>query len=187
MIKYQLALIVFMVFLSSCDSELEPDRNHEKSFIRGALQSRVAKKVQKKHKIYASGFGFWGPDCYEELDISFDYPDRLSRDDARFLILDIAAIFLEEVNQDEKIRPHLCQYPYTVKNLSIPIFPHKNGYEKPIHPDFVLIDLQGGVISFKTKLENQKYDYHSEEKETVEEALKILNEQGRVPDYFKEV
>jgi len=184
--KYLLILICLSIFSSSCSSENEPDRSHEKSYIRGVVQSRVAKKVEKKHKLYASGFGFWGPDCYEELEISFEHQGILSRDEARFLIVDIAADFLEEVNQDENIRPHLCQFPYTIKNLFIPIFPRMKGYKNPIHPDYVLISLSDGVISYKTELENQKYEYHTEEDETFEDALNILSEQGRVPEYFKD-
>jgi len=185
MIKYLLTLVCFLIFFTSCNSEPEPDRSHEKSYIRGVVQSRVAKKVENKHKLYASGFGFWGARCYEELKISFEHQGILSRDEARFLIVDVAADFLEEVNQDEKIRPHLCQFPYTIKNLSIPIFPRKNGFKNPTHPDYVVIKLHDGTISYKTELEGQKYDYHTEEDETFEEALQILREQGRIPEYFK--
>jgi len=186
MIKYLLAFTGFAVLFASCNSEPESDRSNEKGYIRVAVQRRVAKKVEKKHRLRASGFGFWGPDCYEELKIFFVSPVVLSRDEARFLILDVAADFLEVVNQDENIRPHLCQHPYTMNHLSIAFFPKRNGYEKPIYPDYVVIDFQGGIISYKTKLENQKYGYHSEEDETFEEALKILREQGRAPEYFKD-
>jgi hypothetical protein len=183
--KFLLQVIsVFMIFnLYGCHSNNQTPEN--KSAIRVALQKRFGKKAKKKHGVDLSGLGFWGPDNYVALQTSFEYYNLLNEDKARFMIVDMAAIHLEEVNMDEKIRPYLVQFPYAVENLSIAIFPKKPNYEEPVHPDFVMVHLCDGKISYKTAKEGQRDDYYSEKTETFEEALEKLREQGRVPEYFK--
>ena len=181
---FTLLSTIILFTLNACQPNDQDPK--DKSSIRLSLQNKVAKKVQKKHRAYGSGFGFWGPDCYEELKISFEYPSLLNQEEARYLIIDIAADFLAEVNKDEKIRPYLCQYPYTIENLNVPIFLKNNDYKTPIHPDYMLIKLFEGKITYKTKEEGQRYGYQSEETETFEEALDKLRQQDRVPDYFKD-
>ena len=181
--KLIVGLTTFILLIGCQSNDQSPE---DRIAIRIALQNSVAKKVQKKHNLQSSGFGFVGPDNYKTLDIHFHYPDLLNEDEARFMIVDIAADFLEEVNKDEKIRPYLCQFPYAIENLTLVIFPNKNVYEIPIHPDLMLIKLNKGKITYKTKEEGQRYGYHSEETETFEEALDKLRQQGRVPDYFKD-
>ena len=185
-LKFRYKVLSAIVLVSFWGCQTHEKQPEDRIAIRIALQNRVAKKAQLQHQLQSSGFGFWGPDNYKTLDIHFHYPDLLNEDEARFMIVDIAADFLEEVNKDEKIRPYLCQYPYAIENLSIAIFPNKNIYEIPVHPNYMLIEINKGKITYKTKEEGQKYGYHSEKTETFEEALDKLRQQGRIPDYFKD-
>ena len=175
--------IIFFVFLCCQSNDQLPE---DRSTIRIALQNRVDKRVHKKHGAYQSGLGFVGPDNYRKLQSHFDFHNLLTKDEARYMIVDIAAIYLEEVNKDGEIRPYLSQFPYCIENLSIAILPTTQNYEKPVHPEYVSISLSNGKITYKTKEEGQRYDYCSIETETFEEALDKLRKLGQVPEYFKD-
>jgi hypothetical protein len=57
----------------------------------------------------------------QEIELRFTSLDALDVDQARKLYIEIMEEFLIRINKHEKIRPHLHNYPFEVKNIKLTI------------------------------------------------------------------
>lgn len=115
--------------------------------------------------------------------ITFNLNHPLSKEACRWLIVNIAELFLSNINRDYVLRQYLPEGGFTFENIGVGI-----GFLTPdrgflYHPDITFVSLRDGQISYATNDPKDKNGGYSPYKEVVyepfEEALKIVEAQGR--------
>jgi len=104
------------------------------SDIASNIIAKVGKKMAKKHKMDFIGTSGGMIDCVRMVGFSFEINRPVSRDEARYLIVDCVEELLKAFNENEKIRPFLMNYPFTEENVDIAIYidhPQWSGAHEP--------------------------------------------------------
>jgi len=117
MIGYFFLPITALLLLPSCshgkpkDVSLAYDIMHEHAYY-----------MKQKHQARIFGIGGGFPDKITVLSMSFRVRGPLNVDKARVLMISSTQHLLQLVNQNEKIRPYLDNYPFTSENLEYSFF-----------------------------------------------------------------
>ena len=77
------------------------------SDIASGIRNKVGKNLAKKHKMDFIGTSSGMMDCVRMVGFSFEINRPVSRDEARYLIVDCVEELLKAFNENEKIRPFL--------------------------------------------------------------------------------
>ena len=156
------------------------DTRKPKTKMAHKIINQINQKFTGKYGLQCCGISEASPEGkYTNLGIEFSYPYILTKDQGRILLLECVEDALQAYNSYPEFRPHMDNYPFNGRNIIITIFikPKKN-------PDVYYPDIR--VFSFyNDKLRYDSYTpesykacrYFTEEKETYEEALKIIEEQ----------
>ena len=163
-------MLFALLSLSSC---LKVDESYKHPEYMNLLREIEYETIQelKKKGLYISGFGGCLMDCIRLVDLSFRYEKYADISKARELIVLVVETFLKKINNHEKIRPDLCNYPFSSDNLDIQI--DLIGNDKIIKKkkmeivNFVV--LKEGMIFYKYSGINNSI-YKNLEKETYKEA-----------------
>ena len=115
----------------------------------------------------------------KKLSLYFRVERKLSKDEIRFLLLDCVHKMVKNVHACEAIQPYLLEEGFSEKNVEITLF-FTDGRKELYYPDIMCGGYYSGELKFKTKVPEDKYGYHTKEKETYEEALALLEAQGKV-------
>ena len=83
----------------------------------------LQKKIRDK-ELAGIGCAF-AEDKIRMLDVTFSSNIELTIPIARKLIVELVDDFLREVNENEKLRPYLAEYPFTAKNVKMCVFGKK--------------------------------------------------------------
>jgi len=138
--------------------------------------AKMGRELGKKYKIslIAQGGGAT-PEGIWLMSLSFEKEgDPLTEEEARKLIIHCVDDFLSAVNNDEKLKPLLKEYPFTAKNLSLAIFSGGKNQVAHYFPSISVVSDSRGKICFFTEDPSTKHGYHTEKYETYEEAVAIL-------------
>src|ERR1700722_1637445 len=142
--------------------------------------NQITKEFKVKYGLQSCGISEAGPNGkYINIGINFSYPYILTKDQGRILLLNCVNDALEAYNSHPEFVPYMDNYPFNGYNIIITIFikPRKN-------PDVYYPDI--GIFSFYNDKLRYNSDtpesckasrYFSEEEETYEEAIKIVEEQ----------
>ena len=103
-----------------------------------------------------------------DIMLAFDKRGEIEIDEARRLVISCADILLDEVNKSEKLKPHLCTYPFPAKNISIKIFVKKEDGSFPDRGKISAASLSFGEITYRTY--ESTYVRNTALEETYEEA-----------------
>jgi hypothetical protein len=115
--KYFINLIlglIFMLLFCSFNSESE---DYEK--LADKITYKIAKQLLIEKNMYLIGTGGQMMDDIQMMAMSFEVCRPLNVPKARQLLISAIQKYLSEINNDEKIRPYLHQYPFTDKNIQI--------------------------------------------------------------------
>ena len=176
-----LTLIILFVFyfISSCMGLQKPKESHEK--IADRITVKTANELEKNQGLILAGIGgqmmndiqvmMIGLNCYKEVDIK----------EARDLLIYSSELYLFNINKNEKIIPHLHNYPFTEKNIEIVIYFRKPDGHKVSEGKINISSLNTGVLNYYINTqENQKLKvFH---KETYEEAKKLVQNSNILKD-----
>ena len=168
MIRFILILCLFILGACSSKDSLLPEGDR----LGNQIIFELGKKMQDKGlKLIAFG-GAEANGKTWNLDASFKANFELTLPEARKLIVELVDDFLQMINADEKLRPYLSEFPFTVKNLSLTIF----GKNQKKTDQFLLC-----VYSEKADISYLKNNPNggmllTEFEETYEEAVQRLNE-----------
>lgn len=162
-------VISICFFISACLSQPVA----EDEMLVGQIRQETAKELFEKEGLKASAFGSSMIDKIKEIILGFDYYEKCSIEKGRYLVITASQLLLKKINENEKIRPYLIEYPFPEKRVFIPIFCFYED-EIPEKPFLSVVSCSNGKIFYKTG-ENQEIIYE----ETYEEALKIVQEQNR--------
>jgi hypothetical protein len=93
---------------------------------------------------------------------------------ARELVVYCAEVFLKEINNSEEIRPYLCNYPFTAKNIEVDVFCHDKDDQIVSPPFITCVSVNQGAIEYYIKNPKLQVIY----KESYEKALKMLTKEA---------
>jgi hypothetical protein len=140
------------------------------------INSKFTNDLKAERQMFLFGSGGRLMDDVELVDLSYHVRRHATIDEARQLYVEAVEKYLNLINSDEKIRPFLRNYPFTINNLEFDIgFVDQNGrYQKDVA--FMLYSKRKGKIIYceddpKEGLFNTIYE------EPYEEAVRIVREQ----------
>lgn len=176
-----LSLLFISVFaclcaLASCHHESEHIR------LSDVVVARTAKKLRKQYpKMRLIGTGGGYMDCVHMLAMSFDMDYPLDKKEARIVLVNCVREFLQEINQDQPLRPFLetSPEPFSVKNIEVEVFSSNPDGSWVYDPYITVASCVNGIVRFATKDPDQKFGYKNQYEETYEEALLIVQEDSK--------
>lgn len=173
--KFFIKLFSLIFFLSLTDSGMAKECND--SFVY-AKMSKAIRPLNKKYHMSSCGIGGTWDDGFTSLELMLDrHGDKLTKDQARELIIDCAQTFISSMNKETKISPHLKNFPITFKNVSLIIINYDYSGNYVTYPYISSISLtsDSGYISYKMVDPIDHCKFVSRETESYDEALNILN------------
>lgn len=169
--------LLFLFFCLGCNSS--GYRPSKKAIIAAQIQNRIAKKLMEEKSLYACGSGAQMMDEIKMLALSFDYYKSIDIEESRQLLVYVAQVFVDAVNQDARIHPYLYNHPFTAQNLEIRIFLYNPDRSDIPFGKLSVISMIGGVLKYKIE-DGQDPLFVSVLSETYEEALKKLEQTDRL-------
>ena len=108
----------FLVLLLSCSSEKheEPQTYADMAM---QIMHETALQLKKEKNLHACGNGGSMLYCVKMMYLGFQVYEDYTFEQKRELIVYALETLLQNVNDNEKIRKDLCQYPFKIENLSI--------------------------------------------------------------------
>ncbi len=138
--------------------------------------NRITTEVCKQTGLRAFGTG--GSMCQdvEGLDLAFIKNELLNLDKARIYYVKTALIALNTVNSNKTIRPYLHNYPFTLANFNLSIHFLDSNSNDPKPPLIARIMNFNNLIEYETKRTDIPHKYDTVHQETLEEAIRIVNQ-----------
>src|ERR1700722_3388026 len=125
-------------------------------------------KKEKKLNVIESGWGLRGRKNIRCMHCGFRYYNEITVEEARKLLLETGNLYLKTINENEKIRSFLENYPYGPENIEINIFINP-GNRTPKSDGLGVIAIIDGKLKYYSNPHFTKiYE------ETYEEALEKL-------------
>ena len=78
----------------------------------------------------------------------FDYYNEIDVAEARELLMTAGNLYLREINDNEKIRPYLANYPFKPENIQIAIFLENPNGSKTASEKLSIITMKEGVLRY---------------------------------------
>ena len=144
----------------------------------------TSEKLKKTYNINPIGYGMDGK--FEYLEISFEAFRNLPKKQARELLINCVEEFMNDINSNEKLRPHLKEYPFTLKNVGIVFYISDSTGKDFYDPNLCVAGCTKNGLRFKTNDPNQKYKYKETTEETHEEALDLVKKQKQLAQKSKD-
>jgi len=113
------------------------------------------------------------------LQLSFRVKRKMSKNEARELLLVCAREFIEDINANEQLRPYLLEYPFTLNNVGIEFYFQEEDGTPFFHPYLSHASCNHLGLEFATRDLLKKYGYKQFDEETHEEALALVRGQRR--------
>ena len=174
---YLLALSFFMTYNLSAIEYPIPES--EKAV--DDLIGQVVPSLSKKYKMKAFGTAIAMPGgTVKGLGLRFHLLGPLSVEALRKILVEAGNDFLQLVNADERVRPFLEVYPFTLDRIEVVLFLIDSKRFDLESPDVGTARIRNGVLSYewilrvKGRLTTQK-----ELKESYAEALKALQDSSK--------
>ncbi|HNA62248.1 MAG TPA: hypothetical protein PKW79_04150 [Rhabdochlamydiaceae bacterium] len=168
--------LIVLVLCCACSNNISSYRvpQYEKDV--DVVTDRVAKEIHRTTGLKLMGTGGGLIDQINRLGMSFARYGDLSMEEARELLVYCIEEYLEAINANEKIRPHLCCYPFTPNNVEIIIFIYREDRRRP--PVGFLTVVAGAYGKMIYKIQQPGFpsmkDIHEE---PYDEAKKLVEQQ----------
>jgi hypothetical protein len=175
--KYTKTIFLLLFVLIGCSSNINTDEFSKADTLAMHIQGTVAKKMTEKYHMFCVGFSARMPEnVINNLGLSFQIHRKLSKEEAREILLDCVHTFLTAVNTNEEIRPFLKNDPFTPSNISISIFIQGRNGQDIFDPDLGIVHAMNGFLDYGTYEKGTKIPkIQSKVKETYEEAVERAN------------
>jgi len=90
--------------------------------IADTIIKEMAQKLSKRYEMKVIGEKTGMAKCINLVGLRFQKLGPLSKEKLREILVDCVEEFLQALNSNEKLRPHLKMYPFTSEGLDIAIF-----------------------------------------------------------------
>ena len=154
--------------------------HYETECLVGEILAKTTKIIKARYpSIQPSGTGISMPGGpVRKLGLSFDANGPFTKEYIRKLIIEFAQELLHQINSNEKFRPHLIKYPFTIENVQIIIYNCDKKGEEVFDPEIGVADITLGNLSFCTYDPESEYcKTKNEFNETYAEALELLKKE----------
>ncbi|MDX8431204.1 MAG: hypothetical protein SNF33_05305 [Candidatus Algichlamydia australiensis] len=131
----------------------------------------TALEIQKETPLYFFGEGGMMMDNIKEIEMSFQKMGEISIEQSRSLVIQCAKLLLNNINENDQIRPHLISYPFTSENIALSIFIYNKRGGDVDSKNLCLVSLRNGKIRYLRDSIPRFEEVHSE---SYEEAKAIL-------------
>ena len=170
--KYIFILLLgfFSVFLLSSNNL----KSKSYSKLANKITASTALKLKKEKELYLIGTGGQMMDDIQMMAMSFEYFHQVDVKEGRKLLIFSIEMYLDAINNDNKIHPYLHEYPFTAKNVEIRIWCHNpDGSDVPSDKIYYISSIDG-VLSFYID-DPENYSRKTIHEETYEEALQAIS------------
>lgn len=174
---YKLIMVCFCL-LSTFGTPMQASEPVSYDKIALKLIKNASLRITKKHHISHIGTKVAMMDCVEFMGLHFQANRRLSKDEARNIVVNGARDFLADINQNEEIRKYLEIYPFDLQHIEIVIFINTPDNGTSYHPDLAVVAARRNKVTYATNDPQNEYKYKLEEEESFEDAVKILQNQA---------
>jgi hypothetical protein len=175
-------LFMVSILAFSCDMLSEP------KYIRMSdkIVSRHLNKMKQQYSLKCIGNGGGFMHSVNQIILSYNLNGPKSIEEIRTLLVITTEDLLKAYNEDEKIRPFLKNFPFTVSNISVDIvLVDQNGISlknEGLNKDIIWGGFQLSGKVFYSIINEEKPSTQKIHSETYEEALKIVKNQN--PELF---
>jgi len=184
---FKISMLGFPLFLASLFGFLGWEDQYDKNMV---IMNRVInlsiKQLNKRYGLDACGRGSGELDNKSRMEsVSFTINRKLTKDEARVLIIEIVELFLHNINNTKNIDPVLYNNPFTYKNLEFVVFINDKDKSDVFYPDLGIVYLSPReTVGFATYVPGTRYKRATDEEEPYEEAYKIATGND-YPEAFK--
>jgi hypothetical protein len=181
--KHYFAIWILVILsCSACGSTQQHPSAAEKAADNAV--DAIEEILSKKYHMKAIGVTFSMPrGIIKKLGIDFNIRGPLSKEQLRAILINMTQDFVNYVNVDQKIQLHLEHRPFTFKNVEITLFLISSGDHEIEHPNIGIAEISKGELTYITVINiNEMPHYETEEYESYEEALKIVQERSSKKD-----
>lgn len=164
--------LILMALMSGCDvTEFKVDyESSPKLKLVNEIRSKVAAKLNKDFGLIPCGTGAQMMHQIEMLALCFDYRNLVDVQKGRQLVVTALNAFLSAINEDERIRPYLSNYPFEPKNIQIYIYLKNPDGKSVALGNFCVISSIEGLLEFDVR-DRSTNRLKTIYKETFEEAV----------------
>ena len=128
-IAIAIAFVGFFIFKDTPDPVLEAKKSESYDAECHKVLSAYLKQMSKTANLHANGSGGRFGEKISLVAFSFTSHAKCDVEASKKLLLLSINSLLEKINSSEKLRPFLCQYPFSKENVQISIsFYDKNNY-----------------------------------------------------------
>ncbi len=155
------AIIVVILFISLCSCRRE--KQPEYIVLVDKMTVEFSANLFQEEGLYLSNYGGGLMDNIKMVSLGYHIKRHATVEEARELFIKYSQKLLQRINEDEKMRPFLNQYPFTEKDIRFRLsFVQKNN--RPF--------TDGSVAHVSLVRENIYYDRYDGEKKRFIEILK---------------
>jgi hypothetical protein len=138
--------------------------------LRYQLIQDYSKDIQKKKNLTMIAIG--GGQQGRLFVVRYSTQQNVNLEQARELLVDTCEGFLKRVNNDQKFRPYMLEYPYNDTNIDISIRFGDSNNDRAKPPYIAIAANQKGKVYYYTSnIKEKLVDFHAE---TYEEACEIV-------------
>jgi hypothetical protein len=137
---FLLLFVGFFIFKYPINPRLEAKHSESYETEFNTVKSAYLKEMAKTAKLHVNGSGGCLSEKITLVAFSFRSNAKCDVDTSRQLLVYSVNTLLEKINENEKLRPFLSQYPFTHENveISISFFDKKNTYYPQEYVSIVL-------------------------------------------------
>ncbi|PIS00760.1 MAG: hypothetical protein COT84_05815 [Chlamydiae bacterium CG10_big_fil_rev_8_21_14_0_10_35_9] len=118
-----LYLPILILLLSCSNEKLEEPQTY--ADVAMQIMHETALQLKKEKKLHAYGSGGSMLYCVEMMYLALQVNEDYTFEQKRELVVYALETLLKNVNDNEKIRKDLCQYPFKIENLEIDLLSKK--------------------------------------------------------------
>ena len=151
------------------------DPNKKNEALMADIVNISTKQLSKRYGLVPVGRGGGNVDYKSKREfIAFQLQHKLTKDEARILIVEIIELFLHNINNTPEISPYLYDDPFTYKNLEVVIYLSNVDGSKIYDPELGLVALtERGNAKFVTYEFGKLCSYATNEEEPYEESYRL--------------
>ena len=159
----------------------DPIKKNE-ALMNSIVESSI-KQLKSRYGLIPVGRGGGNKDDKSKREyVAFQVRHKLTKEEARVLLVEIVELFLHNINGNPNIAHYLYNNPFTYHNLEFRVFVLEKDGSDSFDPDIGLVSLtRRGTVNYVTYMPGTLSNRSSDVEESYEEAYKIVT-QGTISE-----
>jgi hypothetical protein len=170
--KYFKNIILGMFFMFLFCSFNPESEDYEK--LANKITHKVANQLLIEKNMHLIGTGGQMMDDIQMMAMSFEVYRPIDVLKARRLLISAMQKYLSEINDDEKVRPYLHQYPFTDQNIEIDFWIRNPDGSRVLPDKIYYVSAINGILRYYID-DPENFSRKIVHQETYEEALRAVS------------